>query len=230
MPVVYFPRRQYARKPNPVKRHPPINDIVNDMEMIPNVQENNDVAMVPVNQNQLYVMNEPDNDIQIVPNENDARMVHSARIQSREAELQYELEHTKETMAKREEELQQCKSTIQNLHSLLGDVDLTEEQLDVYDDIMMSNEENQIATTAVETIDESSDESVDDFNGNKENAQPFESNQQPSTANRNRTDMMFSFQHAFVENVNTFIQLSILVPFIAILFHLCRKKAAHIPT
>lgn len=202
LPVIYFPRRKHARSVHTSHRNPPTNDVpqVNEAENIPNVPEN-DAEMVQDEQNQLLEVNEIA-DVQIVPENNEERMAVVAQIPSRETELQYELVNTKETMAKREEELERCKRTIQNLQSLLGAVDLTEDDLDVYDGILMSNENNQNAgTNAVETINDSSDESADE-SANKENAQPMAPNQQSNTANHSRTDMMFSFQHEFVEEVN----------------------------
>lgn len=215
LPVTYFQHRKYARKTNAkVALNSPANDIpqINDVDEIQNVSANNDVQMAQVEHEHPREVNE-NLEVQNVAGNNGLQIVQSKRILSREAELLDELDHAKNIVAKREKEMKQYEQTIQNLHSLLGAVDLTEDALNTYDDILMSNENVQ---NAAETIDDSSDESLDESHcTDKENHQPDGHNQQANTTNCNQTDMMFSFQHEFVENVNYFINLFIIYGIIA---------------
>lgn len=215
LPVIYFPRRKYAQKcirqvvqaarPNSSSNDAPQ---MNEIDEIPNMLENNDVPMVGVEQ--IAVEVDQCDEIQFVPENPDIRVAQAARFQLREAELQDTLDHTKKVVAKREEELQRRERVIQNLHSLLGVVDLTEESLNIYDDILMSIENDQNAgSDSIEIIDDPSDESGDEFTSNKENERPvvLAPQSQVNGENNIQTDMMFSFQHGFVENVNKFIHL-----------------------
>lgn len=179
LPVAYFPGRKGTRQ----------------RKMI-----------APATDQHVAIQIEPLDDVIQIDTENEAtQMTSAAQIPSHEEELQYDLDQARRTVAKREEKLQRCQQTIQNLHSYLGTVDLTVEELDVYDDILMSNETTQNGTNIVESMHEStsSDSSVDGAGVNKENEEPLLRNQQQKTPKNSGTDMMFSFQHEFVEDVHT---------------------------
>lgn len=165
LPVTYFPHRKRARKTNakvpqpnsPAYNIPQINDVneiqtvaqnndqqmaqveriqsreVNEIHGSQNGAENNDIHMTHVEQNDSHV-------VQNLPGNNGLQIVQSKRIDSHEAELLNELDHSKKVVAKREKEMKQYEHTIQNLQSLLGAEDLTEDALNTYDDILMSNE------------------------------------------------------------------------------------------
>lgn len=169
LPVFYFQRRICARKQ---KRNEivqvPQQHVIRTAQ--PNVQENYDMQMNEVDQVQQ---------------------------EARQNEIQNELNDAKRIIAKREKQVEAYERTIQNLQSLLGIVDLTEDIIKEYDEVLLSSDESENEEDHIGSGDKADDDDPD-----KENQEPNTGNQLPNAENRKQVEMMFSFSREFIVDVS----------------------------
>lgn len=204
LPKIYLETRKYTRK-RQVNRVQHSNVVIEIEQAQQNVFENGNVVMNEVDQDQrveAHQRNDENGDVQM--NE----YVEIQPAESRQDDVAIELGIAREIIAKRDGQINLYEKTIQNLHSLLGEVDLTEDELNDYDEILMSNEETKIVGQEIVSVEESEEDSDCESDENKENQQQnVHIDRAPDTITKNQKDMMFSFSHEFTVDVITNINI-----------------------